>query len=167
MAERAALDIQIDAAERRARRQRHDIDRRGSGEMKFAKRGLEHAALGAARNEAGGLLRRDAARRGIEHGAQLVRIVGLDDPHQASAEAERRNDGVGCFDRAAKRGDIVAWSCARQRSRRRCRHRQTTAASISGPSCVTSLTRSGSTLAGNPAPNRASASMISSPCSPS
>ena len=89
MAERAALDIEIDAAERRARRQRHDIDRRGRGEVEFAERGLEHAALGAARNEAGRLLRRDAGGRRIEHGAQLVGIVGLDDPHQACAEAER------------------------------------------------------------------------------
>ena len=89
VAQRAALDIQLHAAEGRARRQRHDIDGRGRGEVKFAKSRLEHAALGAARNEAGGLLRCDATRRGIQHGAQLVRIVGLDDPNQASAEAER------------------------------------------------------------------------------
>ena len=89
MAERAAVDIELDAAERRARRQRHDIDRRGRGEVKFAKCRLEHAAFGAARNEAGGLLRRDADGRGVEHGAQLIRIVGLDDAHQAGAEAER------------------------------------------------------------------------------
>ena len=107
MAERAALDIEIDAAERRARRQRHDIDRRGRGKMEFAKCGLEHAAFGAARDEAGGLLRRDANRRRIEHGAQLVGIVGLDDPHQACAEAERRNNAVRHLDRPAKPGNIV------------------------------------------------------------
>ena len=89
MAQRAAIDIQLHAAEGRARRQRHDIDGRGSGEAKLAKSRLEHAAFGAARNEAGGLLRCDPARRGVEHGAQLVRIVGLDDPHQTAAEAER------------------------------------------------------------------------------
>ena len=108
MAERAAFDIQLHAAEGRARRQRHDIDRRGRGEVKFAEGRLEHAAFGAARDEAGRLLRRDAARGGIEHGAQLVGIVGLDDPHQARAEAERGDDAVGRLDRAAKRGDIVA-----------------------------------------------------------
>src|SRR6185295_13281433 len=89
VAQRATLDIQLHEAEGRPRRQRHDIDRRGSGEAKFAKNRLEHAALGAARNKAGGLLRRDPARRGVERGAQLFRIVGLDDPYQASAEAER------------------------------------------------------------------------------
>ena len=94
MAERAAFDIQVHAAERRARRQRHDIDGRGRGEVKFAKRGFEHAAFRAARHEAGRLLRRDAGGRRIEHGAQLVRIVGLDDPHEARAEAERGNDRV-------------------------------------------------------------------------
>src|ERR1700687_5200645 len=83
MAERATLDVDIDAAERRPRRQWHDIDRRGRGQMQFAKRGLKHAALGAARHKAGRLLRRDANRCNVEHGAQLVRIVGLDDPHQA------------------------------------------------------------------------------------
>ena len=89
MAERATLDVKINAAERRPRRQRHDIDRRRRGQMQFAKCGLKHAAFGAARNKAGRLLRRDANWCCIEHGAQLVRIVGLDDPHQPRAKAER------------------------------------------------------------------------------
>src|SRR6476620_5489139 len=68
MAERATLDVEMDAAKRRTRRQRHDIDRRGRGQTQLAKCGLEHAAFGAARDQAGRLLRRDANRRGIEHG---------------------------------------------------------------------------------------------------
>ena len=101
-------------AERRARRQRHDIDRRGRGEVKLAKRRLQHAAFRAARHEAGRLLRCDAARRGIQHGAQLVRIVGLDDPNDAGAETERANDAIRGFDRAAERRDVVAGLGARQ-----------------------------------------------------
>ena len=114
MAQRAAVDIQLHGAEGRARRQRHDIDRRGRGEVKLAKRRLEHAAFRAARHEAGGLLRGDAARRGIQHGAQLVRIVGLDDLDDAGAETERANDTIRGFDRAAQRRDVVAGFGARQ-----------------------------------------------------
>src|SRR5260370_846375 len=62
MAERAALDIEVDAAERRPRRQRHDIDRRGRGEMQFAKCSLEHAAFGAPRDQPARALRRDPNR---------------------------------------------------------------------------------------------------------
>ncbi len=90
MAQRAALDIQLHAAEGRARRQRHDIDRRGRGEVKFAERRFEHAAFGAARHEAGGLLRGDATRRGIQRGAQLVRIVGLDDLDECRRRSRAR-----------------------------------------------------------------------------
>src|SRR6266446_5480712 len=107
MAERATLDVEIDAAERRARPQRHDIDRRGRGQMQLAKCGLEHAALGAARDKAGRLLRRDANGCCIEHGAQLVGIVGLEDTHQPRAEAERCNDAVRHLDRPAKPANIV------------------------------------------------------------
>jgi hypothetical protein len=57
--------------------------------VEFTKGGFKHAALCAARDKAGGLLRGDASGRGIEHDAELVRIVGLDDTHQACAEAER------------------------------------------------------------------------------
>ncbi len=103
MAERASLDVEFHAAERRPRRQRHDVDGRGSGEVEFTKCGLHHAALGAARDKAGGFLRRDAGRRRIEHGAKLVGIVGLEDSHGARAEAERRNDGVRRLDRLTKR----------------------------------------------------------------
>src|SRR2546430_7664269 len=59
MAERAALDVEIDAAERRPGRQRHDIDRRGPRPKPLAKCGLKHAAFGAARDEAGKALRLD------------------------------------------------------------------------------------------------------------
>ena len=114
MAQRAALDIEVDAAEWRVRRQWHDIDGRWRGKVEFAKRRLQHASLGAARNEAGGLLRRDANRRRIQHGAQLVGIVGLDDPHQPCAEAERRHDAVGHLDHAAKAGNIVLRLAARR-----------------------------------------------------
>ena len=114
MAQRAAVDIQLHGAERSARRQRHDIDRRGGGEVKLAKSRLEHAAFRAPRHKAGGLLRGDAARGGIQHGAQLVRIVGLDDLNDAGAETQRANDAIRGFDRAAKCRDVVAGFCARQ-----------------------------------------------------
>src|SRR6478609_1659483 len=45
MAKRAAFDIQLHAAEGRARRQRYDIDGGGRGEVKLAKGRLEHAAF--------------------------------------------------------------------------------------------------------------------------
>jgi hypothetical protein len=114
MAERAAIDIQVDAAEWRPRRQRHDIDRGGCGEVKFAKRGFQHAAFRAARNKSGRLLCRNACRRRIEHGAQLVRIVGLDDSCDAFAKAERGNNLAGHFNRAAKPGHVMPGFCARQ-----------------------------------------------------
>src|SRR5882724_3875399 len=44
-------------------------------------------APGATRHETGGLLRCNSTRGGIQHGAQLVRIVGLDDLNNAGAEA--------------------------------------------------------------------------------
>src|ERR1700730_826560 len=43
MAQRAAFDVEVDAAERRPRRQRHDIDGRGRGESQLAKGGLKYA----------------------------------------------------------------------------------------------------------------------------
>ena len=114
MAQRAAVDIQLHRAEGRARRQRHDIDRRGGGKVKLAERRFEYTAFRAARHEAGGLLRGDATRRGIEHRAQLVRIVGLDDLDGAGTEAERGNDPIRRLDRTAKRRDVVARFGARQ-----------------------------------------------------
>jgi len=106
--QRAAVDIQLHGAERSARRQRYDIDRRGGGEVKLAERRLQHGAFRAPRHEAGGLLRGDARRRGIQHGTQLVGIVGLDDLNNAGAETQRANDTIRGFDRAAERGDVVA-----------------------------------------------------------
>ena len=101
MAQRAAVDIQVHCAKGGARRQRHDIDRRGRGKVKLAKGSLQHAALRAARNKARGLLRGDAARGGIQHGAQLVRIVGLDDPDDAATETQRADDAIRGFDRVS------------------------------------------------------------------
>ena len=86
MAQRAAFDIKLHGAEGGARRQRHDVDRRGSGEVKLAKSRLQHAAFRAAWHEAGGLLRCNSTRGRIQRGAQLVRIVGLDDLNDAGAE---------------------------------------------------------------------------------
>ena len=57
-AQRAALDIELDRAERRAFGQRHDVERRGRRAMQFAKRQPQHVALAADRREA----RRAAAR---------------------------------------------------------------------------------------------------------
>ena len=85
--------------------------------MQFAKGGLKHAALGAARHKAGRLLRGDANRRRIEHGAQLVRVVGLHDPHQPGAKAERRNNAVRHLDHATKPKDIVPGFCPRHERR--------------------------------------------------
>ena len=76
--------------------------------MKFAERRLQHGAFRAPRHEAGGLLRGDATRGGIQHGTQLVRIVGLDDLNDAGAETQRANDTIRGFDRAAECGDVVA-----------------------------------------------------------
>ena len=56
VAQRAAIDIKLHGAERRARRQRHHVDRRGRGEVKLAKNRLQHAAFCAARNKAGRLV---------------------------------------------------------------------------------------------------------------
>ena len=72
-------------------------------------------------------MRRKANRRGIEHGAQLVGIVGLDDPHQVRAEAERCNDAVRHLDRPAKPGNIVPGFCAR--------HDRSSAAAIGKDRC--------------------------------
>ena len=88
MAERAALHVEVHAAERRALSERHEIDRHGCGKVEFAKRGLEHAALGAAWNKASRLLRGHARGRGIEHRTQLVRIVGLENSQEICAEAK-------------------------------------------------------------------------------
>ena len=51
-AQRAALDVELDRAERRAGRQRHDIDRRRRGAVQLAQRQPQHVALGADRREA-------------------------------------------------------------------------------------------------------------------
>ena len=50
-AQRAALDVDLDRAERRALRQRHDVDRRGRRAMQFAQREPQHVALAADRRE--------------------------------------------------------------------------------------------------------------------
>jgi hypothetical protein len=65
--------------------------------VQFAESRLEHAALGAARNEARRPLGRDAGWGGVEGSAQLVRIVGFDDAHDARAVAKRRDDRLGHF----------------------------------------------------------------------
>src|SRR5947207_4258256 len=109
MAERAALHVEVHAAERRALTQRYDIDRQRCGKMEFAKRGLEHAALGAAWNKASRLLRGDARRCRIEHHAQLVRIVGFEYPKQVCAEPEGRDNGACHLDRLAQCEDVVPW----------------------------------------------------------
>ena len=44
----------------------------------------------------------------IQHDAQLVGIVGLDDPHEAGAEAERRNNACPT---SRPRGEAPAMSC--------------------------------------------------------
>ena len=62
-AERAALDIDLDRAERRAGRQRDDIDRRGRRALQFAEREPHHVALAADRRKARRPRRRRAARR--------------------------------------------------------------------------------------------------------
>ena len=94
-AERAAVDVDLDGAERRALRQRDHIDRRGRGAMQFAQGEPQHVALGADGREARrlrrGRSRRDAraARRRSASGSSVSMVATL-----PAAEAERRSGSV-------------------------------------------------------------------------
>ena len=74
--------------ERRARAARHRPARGRRGEA----HGMESRARRASRREAHSwrVLRGDAAQARIEHGAELVRIVGLDDPHESLPKPSAR-----------------------------------------------------------------------------
>ena len=102
------------AAEWRAGRKCHDIDGHRRREMQFAKSGFEQAALGAARNEGRGFSGCNASRRCVQHGTELIGVIGLDDAHQSIAEAERCDDGSRRLNNPPQAERIVTGFCTRQ-----------------------------------------------------
>jgi len=123
MAERAAFDFEVHAAKRRRLTPAARIDGaapRGG----VRERCLKHAALGAAGHEGGGPFRDDAFRRCIEHGAQLVGIIGLDDAPRPAPKGERCTI-VPDVSAAWRSPEMSVWVWRASAWRRRCRHRRT------------------------------------------
>ena len=151
-AERAAFDIDLDRAERRAGRQRDHVDRRGRRAMQLAQRKAQHVALGADRREARRARRRSPAARSRAA------------PRRAHPDRRSRWWRRGPRRNRVRRGSArpARWSASTRRRRAaasraaasaaRSRHRRTPRRSLSRPTCVTSLTASGSTCAGRPSP---------------
>ena len=149
-AQGAAVDVDLDGAERRAGRQRHPVDRRRGGAVQLEHRGLEQVALPADRQERRRAGRRGADRDAVERGPQRVGIVGLDQPAGLRAEAERARQQVRDGDVAGQPRRVVP---AAGRGRARAPPRRPRRRARSRPrrrAAVTSLTATGSTLAGKP-----------------
>ena len=101
-AERAALDVELDRAERRARGQRDDVDRRRRRALQLAQRQAQHVALGADRQEARRTRRGCAGVDRAQRLAERIGIVGLDRRDAARAEAEAGEDRLGQRERPAR-----------------------------------------------------------------
>ena len=91
-AQRAAFDLDLEGAERRALRQRHDIDRRRRHRMQLAQREPHHVALAADGGEGGGLGRAVHGADGAQRAPKRVRIVGLDRCDARAGKAEAGKD---------------------------------------------------------------------------
>ena len=90
-------------------------------QMQFAKSGFEEAALGAAWNECRWFPCCNASRRCVQHGTELIRVVGLDDAQQPVAEAERCDNGFRRLNKPPQAEKIVTGFC---RVSTRCRLRR-------------------------------------------
>ena len=115
-AQRAARDVDLHRAERRARGQSHHIDRRRCGAVQLAQREPQHIALATDRLEArrpGAGTIGDRAQRGAEG----VGIVGLDSRRRAHrrSRALRR---IGSASARVRRRPVTSWR-GRSRNRKR------------------------------------------------
>ena len=89
-AQRAALDIDLDRAEWRTRRQCNHVDRSGRRALQFAQREPHHVALASHRQEARRTRRGFSLRDRAQRLAERIGIVGLDGVHAPVAEIRAR-----------------------------------------------------------------------------
>ena len=138
----------------------------GAAAVQLAQGQPHHVALAADGGESGGLGRAVHRRDGV----QSLRPARPDRRSRSLRRARRQSRGrrgsAGQRDGLGEAGQIVARLGAHEKAHRRCAVGKA-AATASSPTCVTSLTCTGNTFAGNPSPWRANASINSPPCSPS
>src|SRR5262249_44284458 len=118
-AERAARNIDLDGAERRARRQRDHVDGRGRGALQLAQREPQELSAGAKRLETCGPWRAFSLRDGAQSVAERVGIVGLDGREAICPEPEAGEDRFRERESSPQTCHIVAWLSPHQESYRR------------------------------------------------
>ena len=161
-AERAALDVDLDLAERRARGERNDIDWSRRRACQLAQGEPHDLALAAERMKARRARRAVFDGDGAKRVAERVRIIGLDRRHARSGKAKPGQDRLRQPQCPGQAADVVTRFRAQQQPNR-CRTIREGGGDRFETTWVTSLTAIGSTFAGSPSPKRASASISGMP----